>query len=101
MKWETYKLKQLVRTQNHIGQWSDDYEDIATIDVMISNNLYTQIVGDAVVRAYAPSAVSKFKAFEKDASYKITNQDHEYLVESFNASGRYSSLLLKEVVFNG
>lgn len=101
MKWTTFTLKQLVRVQNAIGEWVESWEDITNIDVMVSNNLYTQVVGDAVVRAYAPSALTKFKEFEKEAGYKITNDEHEYLIESFNNSGRYSQLLLKEVVFGG
>lgn len=98
MKWQTYTLKQLVRVQNSIGQWVDSWEGIQDIDVMISNNLYTTVVNDIVYRVYAPSAISKFKAFEKSSTYRISNDNNDYDVTSINAEGRYSQLLLKEVI---
>lgn len=101
MKWQTYKLKQLVRVQNSIGQWVDSWEDIQDIDVMVSSNLYTTVDGDVVYRVYATTGVSKFKDFEKNTTYKILSSSNMYDVTSFNISGRYSQLLLKEVVEHG
>jgi len=99
MKWKTYILRQLVRTQNSIGQWVTDWEDIQDIDVMISNNLYTTVANDIVYRVYAPSAVTKFKQFDKSATYRISSIDGtDYDITSVNIDGRYTQLLLKEVV---
>lgn len=100
MKWETYKLKQLGRTQNSVGQWVPSWEGIQDIDIMVSNNLYTNVVNDAVYRVYAPAAITRFKAFEKEAAYMLVNDVNAYEVTSFNISGRYSQLLLKEVVIS-
>ncbi|MBP3887616.1 MAG: hypothetical protein J6F30_08185 [Cellulosilyticum sp.] len=100
MKWETYKLKQLVKTQKSVGKWIESWEDIQDIDIMVSNNLYTNVVNDAVYRVYAPVAVAKFKGLEKEATYMLANDVNAYEVTSFNISGRYSQLLLKEVVIS-
>lgn len=100
MKWETYKLKQLVRTQDIVGQWLPSWEDMQDIDIMVSNNLYTNVVNDAVYRVYAPAAITKFRGFEKEAAYMLANDVNTYEVTSFNVNGRYSQLLLKEVVIS-
>lgn len=100
MKWTTYTLKKLKRTQNTIGQWVNTWVDVQDIDVMVSNNLYTTVDGDVVYRVYAPTGVSKFKDFEKNAIYQILSSSNVYEITSHNISGRYSQLLLKEVVTN-
>lgn len=101
MKWTTYTLKKLTRTQNTIGQWVNKWVDVQDIDVIVSNNLYTTVDGDVVYRVYAPIGVSKFKDFERNATYQISSSSNVYEVTSFNISGRYSQLLLKEVVEHG
>ena len=100
MRWTTYTLKKLIRTQNTIGQWINKWVDVQVIDVMVSNNLYTTVDGDIVYRFYAPTGISKYKDFEKNATYQILNGSSVYEVTSFNANGRYSQLLLKEMVAN-
>lgn len=101
MKWTMYTLKKLKRTQNTIGQWVNAWVDVQDIDVMVSNKLYTTVDGDVVYRVYAPTGISKFKDFEKNATYQLSNSNNVYEVTSFNISGRYSQLLLKEVVEHG
>ena len=95
--WQTYKLYQKVETQNSIGQYVSDWEYIQEIEVIVSNKLYTQVVNDVLYRKYSPTGISKYKAFEFQGTYKITNAEHEYEVESFNCGGRYTQLLLKDV----
>lgn len=95
--WTTYKLYQEVNQQNAIGQFVPSWEYIADIDVIVSTKLYTQVVNDVIYRKYSPAGISKYKEFEFEGTYKMTNAEHEYEIESFNCGGRYTQLLLKEV----
>ena len=97
MKWSKYKLYKEVTTKNAIGQTITKWEYIDSIDVVSSNNLYTTVTNDVVYRKFSPSGITKHNAFEKEATYKISNLEHEYEIESFS-EGRYTSLLLKEVI---
>lgn len=101
MKYVKFTLEQLVRIQDHIGQWKETWEPIQSINVATSNKLYTTVTGDVVYRKYAPTGVTTFKGFEKEASYRISNNDVVYEIESFNVDSRLTQLLLKEVVFDG
>lgn len=102
MKWNQYTLSQLVRTQGSLGQWKESWEEIQSIDVVVSSKLYSTVTNDVVYRVYADTAITKFKAFEDNATYKIANDDNEYEITSVNANGRYSQLLLQKVgVANG
>lgn len=98
MVWETCKLYQEVKTQNAYKQWITSWEEIEAIEIVLSNNLYTNVTNDIVYRIYAPTAITKFKAFEDNAKYKVANSDSEYEVSSFNKDGRYAQLILKKVV---
>ena len=101
MKYENFTLYQEVKTQNAYKQWVTSWEEIQDINIVISHNLYTNVTNDIVYRVYAPTAITTFKSFEKNAIYKLSNTDNEYLITSINAKGRYTQLLLKEVVLNG
>lgn len=102
MKWTQYILYQLVKTQGKLNQWLESWEEIQTIDVVVSSKLYSNVTNDIVYRIYADTAITKFKAFENDATYKIANTDNEYEITSINTKGRYTQLLLQKVdVANG
>ncbi len=98
MKWTQYILYQLVKTQGKLNQWLESWEEIQTIDVVVSSKLYSNVTNDIVYRIYADTAITKFKAFENDATYKIANLDSEYEISSINKNGRYTQLILKKVV---
>ena len=100
MKYVKFTLEQLVRTQDRIGQWKESWEPIQSISVATSNKLYTTVTEDIVYRKYAPTGITTFKGFEKEATYRISNNDVVYEIESFNVDSRLTQLLLKEVVIN-
>lgn len=100
MKYVKFTLEQLVRTQDSIGQWKESWEPIQDISVATSNKLYTTVTGDVVYRKYAPTGITTFKSFEKEANYRIINDNVTYEIESFNVDSRLTQLLLKEVVVN-
>lgn len=98
MKWEEYKLYQKLNILDEFGQATDEWEFIQDIKVVTSSKLYFTVGTNVVYRAFKPTAITTFKAFENDGCYKIENLSNVYKVESFNARGRYTQLLLKEVV---
>lgn len=97
MKWATYTLQQLTRTQNTIGQWIEAYTDVCSVDLVISNNLYTNVTNDIIYRLYAPTAITKYKEFAKDGVYRVKTDTSTYDVKSVNNTGRYTQLILAEV----
>lgn len=101
MRWTMCKLQQCVKIQSSLGQFKESWEDIETIEVVINNKLYSNVTNDLVYRAYAPSAITKFKEFEKEATYRLLGDTYCYEVTSFNNGGRFTQLLLQEVVANG
>lgn len=100
MKHVRFTLEQLVRVQDSIGQWKESWEPIQDISVATSNKLYTTVTDDVVYRKYAATGITTFKGFEKEASYRIVNDDKTYDVESFNVDSRLTQLILKEVVID-
>lgn len=98
MKYVKFTLEQLVRIQDSIGQWKESWEPIQDISVATSNKLYTTVTGDMLYRKYAPTGITTFKGFEKRSTYRITNDDNTYKIDSFNTDSRLTQLLLKEVV---
>lgn len=100
MRYVKFTLEQLVRIQDSIGQWKESWVPIQDISVVTSNKLYTTVTGDVLYRKYAPTGITTFKGFEKEATYRIVNDNVTYGIESFNADSRLTQLLLKEVVTN-
>lgn len=100
MRYVKFTLEQLVRTQNSIGQWQKSWEPIQDISVTTSNKLYTTVTGDVVYRKYAPTGITTFKGFEKESTYRISNNNVIYEIDSFSTDSRFTQLLLKEVVTN-
>lgn len=71
---------------------------IQDIKVVTSSKCYSTVGVSVVYRQFKSTAITAFKAFENDESYKLENLLHIYEVESFNVQGKYAQLLLKEVV---
>lgn len=102
MKFEDYKLYKNNTTQSPItGQLTDKWVYVDTIGVMTSTKLYSTVENDIVYRKYEPTGITRYKNFIPYITYKIENEIHSYDVTSLNTNGKYSQLLLKEVIRHG
>ena len=96
MKFETYKLFQLIDTFDSYGNSKKNYELIAEIDLYL-NEQHLKIDGTEnryFVKVF--QAVTTYDNFELGAEYKLTSPRHEFVVESF-INGRLTQLILREV----
>ena len=101
MRYDKWKLYKEVLTQNELLEYASSWEYITDIECNVSTSLYTQITDERVYRVYNSTALTTFTNFELNEKYKITNDIHEYALESFNTHGRTTQLTLKEVIKNG
>ena len=101
MRYDRWKLYQEVLAQNELLEYKTTWEYITDIECNVSTSLYTQITDERLYRIYNSTALTTFTKFELNEKYKISNDNHEYEVESFNNHGRTTQLTLKEVIKNG
>ena len=101
MRYDRWKLYQEVLTQNELLEYKPTWEYITDIECNVSNLLCTQFVDERLYRIYNSTALTTFTKFKLNEKYKISNDNHEYEVESFNTHNRTTQLTLKEVIKNG
>ena len=101
MRYDRWKLYQEVLTQNELLEYKPTWKYITDIECNVSTSLYTQFVDERLYRIYNSTALTTFAKFELNEKYKISNDNHEYEVESFNTHNRTTQLTLKEVIKNG
>lgn len=97
MKFEKFKLWQLVKTFDEYGNSKEDYELIQEISLTLNEeNIKTDGTDNKYfVKSYR--GVTAFRSFEFGEEYKLTNSKHSFKVTSF-INGRWTQLVLEEVV---
>lgn len=96
MRYETYKLYQLVENFDSLGNCKNDYEFLENIQVHI-NEQHLKVMGtDTCYFVKSLQGVTPYNKFELGEEYKIFNSFHEYKIQSF-INGRLSQLILEEV----
>ncbi|GEM_PF-3524285 len=96
MRYETFKLYQVLETFDDYGNSKNDIEFIENIQVY-TNEQHLKVMGtDTCYFVKALQGVTPFNQFELGAEYKISNSYHEYKITSF-INGRLSQLVLEEV----
>lgn len=96
MRYETFKLYQLVETFDDYGNSKNDIEFIEDIQVY-TNEQHLKVMGtDTCYFVKVWQGLTTYNKFELGAEYKISNFYHEYEITSF-INGRLSQLVLEEV----
>ncbi len=96
MKYETFKLYQLVETFDDYGNSKNDYELLEDIQVYVNEQHLKVLGADTCYFVKAWQGVTPYNKFELGAECKISNSYHEYKITSF-INGRLSQLVLEEV----
>ncbi|AMJ42331.1 hypothetical protein [Anaerotignum propionicum] len=96
MRYETYKLFQLVENFDDYGNSKNDFEFLENISVHI-NEQHIKVLGtETCYFVKALQGVTPYDKFELGAEYMISNFSHEYKIISF-INGRLAQLILEEV----
>lgn len=96
MKYEKYKLYQLINSFDDYGNSKHDFELIAEIELYLNEQHLKTDGTDSRYFIKAFQAVTTYSSFELGEEYKIANSQHEFAVESF-INGRLTQLVLREV----
>lgn len=100
MRWKRCKLYRRFKKQNELLQWVYEWDEVGSIEVCINATPYKVENGDTAYRKFEHTALSKYKAWDLDAAYKIVC-DYEYEVMSINNATRYAQLVLKRTTVDG
>lgn len=96
MRYESFRLYQLVENFDDYGNSKNDYEYIEDIKVYI-NEQHLKVMGvDTYYFVKALQGVTPYSKFEFGEQYKLCSSQHEYSIQSF-INGRLSQLVLEEV----
>lgn len=96
--YDTYKLFRQRKVYDAYGQLQDKFEieDLVDVQVGYKNVITTQ--GEVIYQARSISGFTNYNSFIPGQKYKLVNDEHEYIVESFLPFNRRSVLTLKEVL---
>ncbi len=92
-----YQLSVFTETEDALGTIVKAYTDIAEIQVSISYTTMTQIENGLVYNVTQPIGITEYLEFDRKEKYRLVGQE-TYDIVSINLGGRYSQLILKEVL---
>lgn len=92
-----YQLSIYTETEDALGTIINGYIDVTEIEVSISYTTMTQIDNGITYNITLPQGITEYSLFDRKEKYRLVGQE-TYDIDSINLGGRYSQLILKEVL---
>jgi hypothetical protein len=92
-----YLLQKYVQTYDELGTPVNAYVDIKSIDVTVNNVVSTDIENGIAYTITTPTGITSYNEFDLSKKYRLVGVGI-YEITGINQSGRYTQLMLKEVL---
>lgn len=96
--YKPYKLLKQEEIYGDYGQLQEKYQVVDLIDVQVGYKNVITAQGEVIYQVRLISGFTNYNNFIPGQKYKLVNDEHEYIVESFLPFNRRSVLTLKEVL---